>query len=147
MAEIFKNFISKSKTGEKIIVPMAGEIVSIDSTKQNNGEILREEDSTAQVHSIYISQMPTSRFRGDNRYLESNFNYIDLFVEDENGNKVYLAYDVQVVPGSPYYIEKNVTLTPKQCLKVNIPSNQGLNGRDDIHIVASTILFTDDIED
>lgn len=147
MAEIFKNFISKAKSGEKIIVPMAGDIINIDSANQNSGEILRDEDSTAQVHSIYISQMPSSRLRGDNRYLESNFNYIDLFVEDENGTKIYLAYDVQIVPGSPYYIEKNVTLASNQCLKINIPSSQGLNGKDEIHIIASTILFTEDIED
>lgn len=147
MAEIFKNFISKSKTGEKIIVPTAGEIVRIDNSNPSLGEILRDENSTAQVHSIYITQSTSSRFRGDTRYNENKFNYIDLFVEDESGARVYVGYDIQIVPGSPYYIEKNITLSPSQCLKINVPASQGLNGQSDINVNASTVLFIEDIED
>lgn len=147
MAEIFKNFISKSSTGEKIIVPTAGEIVRIDNSNPAIGELLRDEDSTAQVHSIYIAQSSSKRFRNDERYNENNFNYIDLFVEDTNGARVYVGYDIQIVPGSPYYIEKNITLTPSQCLKINVPASQGLNGKSDINVNASTVLFMEDIED
>lgn len=147
MAELFKNFISKSQTGEKIIVPIAGETINIDASSPATGELLRDEDSTAQVHSLYICQSE-NRYRDVNRYNESNFNYIDLFVEDSvSGIKVYICYDVQIVPGSPYYIEKNITLTPTQCLKINIPSGQGSNGTNNINVVASTVLFVEDTEE
>lgn len=146
MAELFKNFISKSQNGEKVIVPIAGETVNIDASSPASGELLRDEDSTAQVHSLYISQSE-NRYRNDDRYDENNFNYVDLFVEDSTtGIKVYLCYDIQIVPGSPYYIEKNITLTPTQCLKINIPASQGVNGSNNINVVASTVLFVEDKE-
>ena len=147
MAELFKNFISKSQNGEKVIVPIAGETVNIDASSPASGELLRDEDSTAQVHALYISQSD-NRYRNDDRYNENNFNYIDLFVEDSTtGIKVYVCYDVQIVPGSPYYIEKNITLTPTQCLKINVPSLQGVNGTNNINVVASTVLFVEDTEE
>jgi hypothetical protein len=148
MAETFTNFLSKSISGEKVIVPVAGDIVKIDSTNSASGEVLRAEESTAQVHSIYITQYTNSRIRDDNRYDTSNFNYVDLYIEDTDTNaKVYVAYDLQIVPGSSYYIEKNITLTPTQCLKINVPSSQGLNGKATINVMASTVLFTEDVEE
>lgn len=147
MSEIFKNYLSISSSGEKVIVPAAGSSARIHQSNTTYGNNTRDDDSTAQVHSLYIAQHTTSRLRDDNRYSEDYFNYVDLYVKDtDTGATVYVAYDLQIVPGAPYYIEKNITLTPTQQLCINIPSNQGYNGSSDIHIVASTVLFVEDVE-
>lgn len=154
MAEIFKNFISVSKNvGEKVIVPSAivGEnTVNVLSGSESMGQLLREEDSTAQVHSLYITQASEPRIKGVNRYNESLFKHIDLIIKDiDNPNtNVYAGYDIQIVPGSSYYIEKNITLTPTQYLVINIPTNVGNNDVDlNINVIASTVLFVEDKED
>jgi asparagine synthetase A len=151
MSEIFKNFISVSKTvGEKIIVPSAeagNNTVNILAGSTSMGQLLREENSTAQVHSLYITQASNPRIKGDNRYDESVFKHIDLIIKDVDNSdtKVYIAYDVQIVPGAPYYIEKNITLIPSQYLVIDIPSGAGQNNTDlNINVSASTILFVDD---
>ena len=71
-----------------------------------------------------------------------------LFHENRPSLLIYVAHDVQLVPGCPYYIEKNITLTPSQKLCISLPNvapntNGGLN----VHVVASAIIFTDDIEE
>jgi hypothetical protein len=154
MAEIFKNFVSVSKTvGEKIIVPsgIVGEnTVNVLAGSESMGQLLREEDSTAQVHSLYITQASEPRIKGENRYNESLFKHIDLIIKDiDNDNmKVYAGYDIQIVPGSSYYIEKNITLTPTQYLVINIPTGTGSNDSDlNINVIASTVLFVEDKEE
>lgn len=154
MAEIFKNFISVSKSvGEKIVVPsgiVGQNTVNILSGSTSMGQLLREEDSTAQVHSLYITQASEPRIKGTNRYNESLFKHIDLIIKDvDNPNtKVYAAYDIQIVPGSSYYIEKNITLTPTQYLVINVPSGVGNNNTDlNINVIASTVLFVEDKEE
>jgi hypothetical protein len=154
MAEIFKNFVSVSKTvGEKIIVPsgIVGEnTVNVLAGSESMGQLLREEDSTAQVHSLYITQASEPRIKGENRYNESLFKHIELIIKDiDNDNmKVYAGYDIQIVPGSSYYIEKNITLTPTQYLVINIPSGTGSNDSDlNINVIASTVLFVEDKEE
>jgi hypothetical protein len=154
MAEIFKNFMAKTNNNvEKVIVPSG----TINNNKSNIaddtsfGENFREEDSTVQVHSLYISQaFEPTRVQGDNRFNPDNFRNFDLYILDENrpALKIYVAHDVQLVPGCPYYIEKNITLTPSQKLCMILPNvapntNGGLN----VHVVASAIIFTDDIEE
>lgn len=154
MAEIFKNFVSVSKTtGEKIIVPSSviGEnTVNVLAGSESMGQLLREEDSTAQVHSIYITQVSEPRIKGENRYNESLFKHVDLIIRDTEHPtlEVYAGYDIQIVPGSSYYIEKNITLTPTQYLCINIPSSVGNNDVDlNINVIASTVLFVEDKEE
>lgn len=154
MAEIFKNFVSVSKTvGEKIIVPsgIVGEnTVNVLSGSESMGQLLREEDSTAQVHSLYITQASEPRIKGENRYNESLFKHVDLIIKDiDNENmKVYAGYDIQIVPGSSYYIEKNITLSPTQYLVINVPTGVGNNDSDlNINVIASTVLFVEDKEE
>ena len=154
MAEIFKNFMSKTNSAgiEKVIVPSG----TINNNKSNIaddtsfGENFREEDSTVQVHSLYISQAFETRVKGTNRCNEDNFRNFDIYIKDDNKPQllIYVAHAVQLVPGCPYYIEKNITLTPSQKLCLTLPNvapntNGGLN----VHVVASAIIFTDDIEE
>lgn len=155
MAEIFKNFMSKTEALDtnKVIVP-SGTIGNNTSNIADNasfGENYREENSTVQVHSIYVSQVfePT-RVAGDNRYNSDYFRNFDLYILDSNNPslKIYVAHDVQVVPGCPYYIEKNITLTPSQSLCLWLPAiAPNSQGGTNIHVVASAIVFTDDIEE
>lgn len=154
MAEIFKNFISVSKTtGEKIIVPSAivgQNTVNILSNSESMGQLLREEDSTAQVHSLYITQASEPRVQGNSRYDESLFKHVDLLIRDIDNSKtlVYAGYDIQIVPGSSYYIEKNITLSPTQYLVINVPTGIGNNDVDlNINVIASTVLFVEDKEE
>lgn len=154
MAEIFKNFISVSKnTGEKIVVPSAivgQNTVNILSNSESMGQLLREEDSTAQVHSLYITQASEPRIKGTSRYDESLFKHVDLIIRDiDNTNTlVYAGYDIQIVPGSSYYIEKNITLSPTQYLVINVPTGVGNNDVDlNINVIASTVLFVEDKEE
>ena len=153
MSEIFKNFISVSKnTGEKIIVPfgiVGQNTVNILSNSQTMGQLLREENSTAQVHSLYITQASNPRVQGESRYNESVYKHIDLMIKDVNNANtvVYAGYDIQIVPGSSYYIEKNITLTPSQYLVINVPTGVGNNDADlNINVIASTVLFVNDSE-
>ena len=153
MSEIFKNFISVSKnTGEKIIVPsgiVGQNTVNILSNSQTMGQLLREENSTAQVHSLYITQVSNPRVQGESRYNESVYKHIDLMIKDVNNvnTVVYAGYDIQIVPGSSYYIEKNITLTPSQYLVINVPTGVGNNDVDlNINVIASTVLFVNDSE-
>lgn len=153
MSEIFKNFISVSKnTGEKIIVPsgiVGQNTVNILSNSQTMGQLLREENSTAQVHSLYITQVSNPRVQGESRYNESVYKHIDLMIKDVNNANtvVYAGYDIQIVPGSSYYIEKNITLTPSQYLVINVPTGVGNNDVDlNINVIASTVLFVNDSE-
>lgn len=151
MAESFKNFIGnikvKSGTNPTIIIPVSG-------TSTSSGS--REQNTVAQVHSIYITQVPGTKIQGLNRYEPANFFAFNLGIK--RGSTVsYIVYDGRVAPGSPFFIEKNITLETDQSLIIECPSdsydykkgsndnrvllNQDGNGY--LHFTASAVLFPD----
>lgn len=162
MAEIFKNFLSVTKQVgvEKIIIPsaMAGSnTTQVLSGSSSMGEMLREENSTMQVHSLYICNVFEPRVQEYDaashtfpRYDYNNFKAVDIYIKDisNSGILVYVAHDVRIVPGASFYIEKNITLSPTQYLCMICPAgvvsnNNGIN----MHASASAVLFTEDIEE
>ena len=149
MAESFRNFIKTANTGsssEVIVIP-SGTSSSSDS---------RDAGSVAQVHSIYISQYTSSKYKGIERYNPKNFNAFNLYIKDTvNNNKVYIVFDGRIVPGSPFFIEKNITLEVTQALCIECPQDSydynmennasvklNSNGAT-LHITASAVLFPD----
>lgn len=162
MAEIFKNFLSVSKQvgTEKIIIPsaLAGQnTTNVLSGSSSMGEVLREEGSTVQVHSLYICNVFDPRIEEYDknthtypRYEPKNFKSIDLYIKDGSNSiiQTYIAHDIRIVPGSSFYIEKNITLTPSQYLCMFCPAGivgntNGIN----MNITASAILFVEDVEE
>lgn len=138
MAEKFKNYLKHiTTTGNFEVIPYADE---------TNSE-KREGNSTVQVHSLYITRVDEGRFSGDNRYEESSFNHVDIMIveNDDVANATYVGYDIQLVPGSSYFFEKNITLEPHQSLRVSLPNSVGANNTyHNIHVTASAVLFTPD---
>lgn len=151
MAEIFKNFLSVSKNvGEKTVVPASGRSCQILDKTDTMGSVNREEESIVQIHSLYITNN-FGRVEGNNRCNQSLFKRVDLYIKDiSNTNvKVYIASDIELVPGSSFYIEKNITLNPTQYLVLNVPSGIGGNSvtsTNDINVIASSVLFIEDKE-
>ena len=164
MAEIFKNYVkvANKPNTEYVIVPSG--VINRNTTTYKDGSSeynIREIDSDAQVHSLYISQVDESnRINGLNRYNPKNFKSVDLYIRDTSDEnvKIYLAFDVRIVPGSPFYIEKNITLEPTQYLcvycsdkakDINTDANNALvsiNTSINLNITASTVIFVDDPE-
>ena len=145
MAEVFKNFNANltQVNSDLEIVPSG----LLENTS-NNSINSRTVGSVIQVHSLYVTNVWTPRIINENRYKEEYFKHFDLFIIDKNDNsKIYIAHDVELVPGCPFYIEKNITLTPSQTLNIFAPtagdSTQG-NSSVNIHIVASAIEFLSD---
>lgn len=161
MAESFRNFNGEiavtdgSAYTHATIIPygISG------SNESSSGEI-RELNSVVQIHSIYICQKPTRKINGKNRYNPKYFSAFHLKIGDRNGSTIrsnYIVYDGRIVPGSPFFIEKNITLDPKQSLIIECPSNSYdidiehndsnvlLNDDDTIslHFSASAVLFPD----
>ena len=138
MAEKFKNYLKQiTTTGTSEVIPHADE---------TNSE-KREGNSTVQVHSLYITRVDEGRFSGNNRYEESSFNHVDIMIveNDDVANATFVGYDIQLVPGSSYFFEKNITLEPHQSLHVRLPNGVGANDTyHNIHITASAVLFTSD---
>lgn len=159
MAEIFNNFLKNitQVNTESIIIPSGisgNNTSSFDSSSDNYN--FRNENSYVQLHSLYISQIDDpNRINGENRYNPANFKSIDLYIKDivNTQLKCYIAYDVRIIPGSPFYIEKNITLTPSQYLcgycsntakDIDIFDNNNLvalNNNLNLHITASSVLF------
>lgn len=138
MAETFKNYLRQiTTTGNFEVIPYADE---------TNSE-KREGNSTVQVHSLYITRVDNDRFSSENRYEESSFNHVDIMIveNDDVANATYVGYDIQLVPGSSYFFEKNITLEPHQSLRVSLPNSVGANNTyHNIHVTASAVLFTPD---
>ena len=152
MAETFNNYLKKITSGdvetnvETIIIPYA-------KNAYNSNDSTRSEGSTAQVHSLYITQVYETRKDGKSRYDETSFKHVDLYIETTSGGKYYLGHDILIVPGSSYFFEKNITLSPEQRLCICIPTGNfttttgsSYNNTSDlnIHVTASTVEFTND---
>ncbi len=122
MSEIFKNFVKvvNATNSEFIIVP-SGIENNNETSHSNSSSILynvRDVNSVCQLHSMYISQVDETRINGSERFNPKNFKSVDLYIRDINNPdvKIYIGYDIRIVPGSPFYIEKNITLEPSQYL-------------------------------
>ena len=122
--------------------------------KSNTPE--RPDGYVAQVHSIYISQVSNDKFEGLERYNPKNFSAFNLYIDEgeQSNNKIYIVYDGRIVPGSPFFIEKNITLESNQRLVIECPTdsrdintdtNQIVSLNTDtnvkLHISASAVLF------
>lgn len=162
MSETFKNFvkIATKPNTEYVIVPSG--ILNKNYTTYKDGSSnynTRAEQSTAQIHSIYLTQADESnRINGLERYNPANFKSVDLYIRDTQVSdlKIYVAFDIRIVPGSPYYIEKNITLEPTQYLcaycsnsarDINTDNNNALvslNNSLNLHLMASTVILTED---
>ena len=147
MAEQFKTYTTSVPTSDNI------EHVIIGETTSGN----RASGMVAQIHSLYISQNRktnrTTENGSDSRYNPANFSAFDLYIK-KGDEKIYIVYDGRVVPGSPFFIEKNITLETDQSLCISCPQNSWdydistktpirLNQDENIYIdvVASTVLF------
>ena len=156
MAENFKNFnVVMVNAGEEMIVVPSGANGNVNhkpvyqTTNINMGENERTIDSVVQVHSLYITQdWNGNRPNASTRYNESTFKHIDLYILDSNKSsyKIYVASDVEIVPGCPYYIEKNITLSPTQYLVIYAPTTSEVSANSNlkINVVASAIEFKSD---
>jgi len=160
MAESFKSFntsIAVTNHNAMVLIPsgLSGsntESYSIPVAKTNT----RDAGSIAQIHSIYITQRATSKIQALDRYNPSNFSAFNLYIDDlsKSGYKIYVVYDGRIIPGSPFFIEKNITLEPSQRLVIECPSDSydynsdnnttsQLNTQNNIYldISASVVLF------
>ena len=134
MAESFRNFCASIETSSSnntvIIIPKAGDNINYVNSRTNsswtNG---RQSNSYAQIHSIYISLIcdnfnDNKRIYGTQRYNPKNFAAFDLYINDEtNGYITNIVFDGRIVPGAPFFIEKNITLEPTQSLVLKCPNN------------------------
>lgn len=147
MAEEFKTYTQHlpTNTNNEII------IIGIPSSGD------RASGMVAQIHSIYISQNRginrTTENGSDSRYNPAIFSAFDLYIK-KGDEKTYIVYDGRAVTGSPFFIEKNITLGTDQSLCISCPQNSWdydiytktpirLNQDENIYIdvVASTVLF------
>lgn len=157
MSESFKNYLKNIQTSNVEFVVVPSGTNGHNTTSYSNGSDSynkRDVNSVVQIHSIYISQ--EKRINGADRYNPKNFNSIDLYIRDINNPsvKIYVAYDIRIVPGSPYYIEKNITLEPSQYLcayssldsrDMDIYNNNSLsilNSSVNLHLSVGSILIS-----
>lgn len=149
MAESFKSFntsINVNQEEPQIIIGIGNE---------SNMSNTRPINNVAQIHSIYISQVSPTKIPGIDRYNPANFSAFNLYIQTgSSGEKIYIVYDGRVVPGAPFFIEKNITLEVGQKLVIECPQdsteydqktkntvtlNSGKNYQ--LHISASAVLF------
>ena len=147
MAESFKNYntsILNTNSAGVVVVPPAIPISGITD--------VRESGSVAQIHSIYISQYTENKIESLNRYNPAFFTSFNLYIMDNNGRRSYIVYDGRIVPGAPFFIEKNITLEPTQYLIISCPTDSKdidtttnesviLNKPATLYISASAVLF------
>lgn len=171
MAEIFKNYSSgmpvlgygiRNENKSIVVVPYAGEAVDKGAGLYGWSNS-RKENTISQIHSIYISLRNTNKLSGLDRYNPKNFGAFNLYIENKNSNNStninYIVYDGRIVPGAPFFIEKNITLESNQRLILECPSDskdldtvnnviEDLNtdGSVIVEISASTVLLPDTSE-
>ena len=85
----------------------------------------REINSFAQIHSIYISLKSDTKIQGIDRYNPANFAAFNLYIKNsrDDNYKFHIVHDGRIVPGSPFFIEKNITLEPSQYLVLECPQD------------------------
>lgn len=121
MAEKFQSFngsLLTTSSSEFVIVPSGSSVGNTSSTGS------RDNNTVAQVHSIYICQRPSSKYKSLERYNSKNFSAFNLYIKNVNTNaKTYIVFDGRIVPGAPFFIEKNITLEPTHQLCIECPSD------------------------
>ena len=132
MAERFTNFLGTVRDGELTVVPASS---SSDDTRTNG--------SIVQVHSLYLTVSKNWTFTETERTNASNYINANIFVNDALKGKIYVAYGVLLVPGCPFYIEKNITLTENQSLGISVTNSTSFT----INAVASAVEFIEDSEE
>jgi hypothetical protein len=129
MAENFTNYLNKinfTKTDEtKNLVP------------SDDGTTSRTKNSVVQLHSIYITKVQAGPIVTD---ISSNASYVHLSIKDPYSNTpYYIGYNIKLVPYSPFYIEKTITLKPGQTLELTYSGSNKTNSSSEIHCVCSGI--------
>ena len=115
MAEKFNSYVTSIPFSNNlkgmVIVPQQG--VSINS---EYGYGSRPSGSTSQVHSIYLTySSPDSIMENP----ESMAPIVSISILDNsNGREYYIAKAVMILPNSSFYIEKSITLTTNESLKL-----------------------------
>lgn len=122
MAEKFTNYLYNNNNRP---VGSGAEVTIID--KHNTQ--YRQANSICQIHSIYITQ----EYSGVSTNPEADAARVSLFI-DSNGSKYMIANNVLVLPNSSFYIEKTITLTESQQLKLK---NNGAEKT--LHVVCSSV--------
>ena len=137
MAESFNNYLTCFKyetsgtKSSKVIVPKAGE--SIDTSY---GIGSRLPNTVVQLHSIYVAKEIDGNHTTDPLSYSS---FITISIYDYDANKSFcIAQNVMLLPHSSFYIEKAITLTSQQELRLTYTSaNTGASTN--IHTVCSSV--------
>lgn len=158
MIETFSNYFLhlKDTTGSFELIPTGKSASNYcpiyydeNGTSISWGNNERSLESTIQIHSLYILQRSRDlTYKKEDiianpSYDPANFyKFIDMYIEDtskttSNGDVFtgYIAYQTPICPGSAFYFEKNITLTPSQRLVLSTLDTVNLN------VVASVVEF------
>ena len=156
MAELFKNFNALLDVTDREMIVVPTSLNNNDNHKpvkyntQSFGENTRTLNSVVQIHSLYVSNEWGNRIVNDSRYDENVFKHFDMYIKDYNNSnyRIYVVHDVELVPGCPFYIEKNITLSPSQILCIYAPPSSIVpaNAEIKINVIASAIEFISDVE-
>lgn len=119
MAEKFTNYLYKQRLGKNAVAT----IIDRHNTQ------FRQANAICQIHSIYITQ----EYTGVSINPEGDAAIVSLFI-DNNGSEYMIANNVLVLPNSSFYIEKTITLTESQQLKLK---NNG--SEKTLHVVCSSV--------
>ena len=134
MAESFNNYLTYAKYNAgawKTIVPQAGGDID-----NSIGVGSRLPNTTLQLHSIYITRETDGNHTSDPLSYAS---FVTLSIYDSGSEKSYsIANNVMVLPHSSCYIEKAITLTPQQELRLTYTStNTGVSPN--LHTICSSV--------
>ena len=135
MAESFNNYLTYNKYGKgdyKVIVPAAGSSIDNDI-----GIGSRLANTVIQLHSIYVTQ------EIDGNHINEPYAYasfITLSVYDYSINKSFsVANNVMVLPHSSFYVEKALTLTATQELRLTYTTTNTSTTSPTIHTICSSV--------
>ena len=147
MAESFKLYTATIATNSTTAKQIISNCISSGDRNRSNGQV-------AQIHSLYITQKCNNKIEGLNRYNPKYFSAFNLYVQDTSGNQTYIVFDGRITPGSPFFIEKNITLETTQSLYIECPQDSKdydsennivvtLNDTSNVFldVTASTVLF------
>ena len=135
MSEIFNNYLSTFKSNTS--AAKNGTLIVPPAVSGNNvlGASVRPVDSTAQIHSIFISQV-YNKSNGHFASLadnppsatspETESLFFNLYIQSGN-EKFYLVSDAQLPVQNAFYLEKTITLTPAQALYIQFIDGAGKN--------------------
>lgn len=126
MAEKFNNYLVSvtfsSSTKTVIIVPQQGTSFTQLSQNVNSAKGSRTSGATSQIHSIYLTKSDVSSIVENP---EDNAAVVSISVYDTTNSKEYfIAKGVYVLPNSSFYVEKTITLSPQDCIRLTYHGNK-----------------------